>query len=167
MTISSDDFRDALRHFAAGVTVVTAGSGQAVHGMTVSAFSSVSAEPPLVAVFINRGQTLHDLLEAADACFAVNFLGQEQVEISNQFAFAKSEDRFDGGNWGRGKTGVPVLRDALVWLECTVHERHVTGSHVLYLGQVVASRVPRPDALPLIYWNREYRQLTPGDGEDP
>jgi flavin reductase (DIM6/NTAB) family NADH-FMN oxidoreductase RutF len=177
MTISSEEFRDALRYFSAGVTVVTAGcdsgsgsssdSSSSVHGMTVSAFSSVSAEPPLVAVFINRGQTLHGLLKAKNAPFGVSFLGEDQVDISNQFAFADSEHRFDAGDWVQGVTGVPVLEDALVWLECTVHERHETGSHILYLGRVVASRVARPAVRPLIYWNRDYHRLIPDGGESP
>ena len=161
MTITSEEFRDALRHFAAGVTVVTAGVGEDRHGMTVSAFSSVSAEPPLIAVFINHQQSLHRLLEGEGAPFAVNFLCEDQVDISNQFAFGKREERFDAGDWEQAPTGTPVLVDALAWLDCTVHERHQAGSHVLYLGRVVASRVMRPDGRPLIYWNRNYRRLTP------
>ena len=165
MTISPEDFRDTLRHFAAGVTVVTAGRGTDVHGMTVSAFSSVSAEPPLVAVFINQGQTLNGLLTDIGAPFAVNFLAEDQVEISNRFAFGKKEERFLDAEWGPAVTGAPVLGDALAWLDCTVHGRHAAGSHLIYLGEVKASRVVHPDGRPLLYWNREYRRLARGEGE--
>ena len=161
--ISPDDFRDVLRHFAAGVTVVTAGTGDDVHGMTVSAFSSVSAEPPLIAVILNQAQSIHRLLAEEAAPMAVSILGADQVETSNRFAFSK-EDRFSVGQWTTAETGAPVLADALAWLDCRVHERHEAGSHVIYLAEVVASETVRPDESPLVYWNRDYRRLSSEGG---
>ncbi|MEO1086991.1 MAG: flavin reductase family protein, partial [Acidobacteriota bacterium] len=70
MTISSEDFRTALRHFPAGVTVVTTRTAERIHGMTASAFTSVSPEPPLILVCIDHSHTMHELLEGDDAVFA-------------------------------------------------------------------------------------------------
>ena len=160
MTISSEDFKDALRHFAAGVTVVAAGAGAERYGMTVSAFVSVSADPPLVAVFLNSEKRIHELLAPEGAGFGVSILGEDQAEVSNRFAFSKDEDRFAADNWGTATTGAPVLLDAVAWLDCVVEERQPAGSHVMVLGRVVASRVEREDVPPLVYWNRAYRRLT-------
>lgn len=164
MTISSEDFRDALRHFAAGVTLVTAGEGEKAHGLTVSAFTSISADPPLIAVVIDRRHGLHSLLGDDGAGFAVNILGAEQADLSDRFAYAR-EDRFGAGTWTVGTTGAPVLEESLVWLDCRVESRHSAGSHIVYIGRVEASRVNRADQSPLIYWNRAYRQLTELEGE--
>lgn len=161
MTISSEDFRLALRHFPAGVTLVTTRTASRVHGMTASAFASVSPEPPLILVCIDHHHTMHGLLEGDDAVFAVNILGEDQEALSNRFAFTKDTDRFAEGDWSDGPTGSPVLADALAWIDCRVHSRMTAGTHTIYVGEVVASRVPRPDAPPLIYWNRGYRHLRP------
>lgn len=159
MTISKEEFTDVLRLFAAGVTLVTTRSSDRPHGMTVTAFSSISAEPPLVAVVIDRRHTMNGMLAEDDAAFAVSFLGEEHEELSNRFAFEKDEDRFARGAWETATTGSPVLSDALAWLDCTVAARHDAGSHTIYIGRVEQSRVPRPDGRPLVYWNRSYRQV--------
>jgi flavin reductase (DIM6/NTAB) family NADH-FMN oxidoreductase RutF len=158
MAISSDDFKDVLRHFPAGVTLVTVKAGGEVYGLTVSAFASVSPKPPLIMVCIDHRGYSHELLEKSDAVFAVNFLRAEQVDLSNRFAFTK-DDRFAEGNWTEASTGAPVLADAVAWLDCTVYSRHPAGTHTIYIGEVQASQVAMPDAKPLLYWNRDYRQL--------
>ncbi|MEL6307255.1 MAG: flavin reductase family protein [Bacteroidota bacterium] len=157
MPINSDDFRDVLRHFPAGVTIVTVKAGEETHGMTVSAFVSVSPTPPLISVIIDHRGRGHQLLESSDAVFAVNILQAGQEELSNTFAW--KEDRFSVGNWTTAKTGAPVLEDALAWLDCTVYSRHTAGTHTIYIGEVQASSVIAPDEKPLVYWNRGYREL--------
>lgn len=161
MPISSESFRDVLRHFPSGVTVVTIQSPAAdqPHGLTVSAFNSVSPDPPLILVCIDHRTSAYELLEAEGATFAVNILGQDQMELSNRFAWLKDEDRFAVGEWTTAATGAPVLSDALAWLDCTIFARYPAGSHSIYIGEVQASSVPRADDAPLIYWNRGYRQL--------
>jgi len=99
------------------------------------------------------------LLEEEGAVFAVNILREDQIDLSNRFAWVKDEDRFAGGNWHKAVTGAPVLADALVWLDCTIHGRRPAGTHTIYLGEVQASGVPEPDAPPLVYWNRGYRRV--------
>ena len=162
MPISSESFRDVLRHFPSGVTVVTIQSpvSEVAHGLTVSSFASVSPEPPLVLVSIDHRATAYTLLEAAGACFAVNVLAHDHMELSNRFAWLKDEDRFGQGEWTTAATGAPILRDALAWLDCTVYSRFAAGTHTIYIGEVQASDVPRPDVKPLLYWNRGYRQMS-------
>ena len=157
--ISSEEFRKALRHFPAGVTIVTIRTGEHVHGLTISAFASVSAEPPLIMVIIENRHRAYPLLMEGDAVFAVNILGEEQSELSNRFAWVKDEDRFALGNWSTAVTGAPILTDALAWLDCRIHARYPAGSHTIFVGQVEASEVPKEEAPPLVYWNRGYRKL--------
>ena len=164
-TISSEAYRDALRHFPSGVTVVTIKAGDQVHGLTVSAFASVSPTPPLIAVIIDHRHKAYGLMERQGAVFAVNILRQSQIHLSTQFAWVKDEDRFLEGSWTTAATGAPVLEDALAWLDCTIRSRHPAGTHTLYVGQVQASGVPAPGEPPLVYWNRGYRQLRLWDSE--
>ncbi len=159
MGISADAFRDGLRHFPAGVSLVTIAAGGELHGLTVSAFVSVSPDPPLVAVMIDHQHRAHALMELPDATFAVNFLGEDQAELSDRFAWKPETERFAAGRWTTAATGAPIFRDAVAWLDCTIYGRHPAGTHSLYIGEVQASCVPRPDAAPLVYWNRAYRAL--------
>lgn len=159
MTATSEEYRDALRHFPSGVTVVTIRVGDQRHGLTVSAFASVSPEPPLVVIMIDHRHRAHEMMESEGAVFAINILRQGQEEISNRFAWLKDGDRFAGGDWGEATTGAPVLRDALAWLDCTIHSRAPAGTHTIYVGEVQEAGVPRPEELPLVYWNRGYRRL--------
>lgn len=167
MTISSEQYRNALRHFPAGVTIVTIKTpdNEPIHGLTVSAFASISPEPPLIMIAIDHRASGHALLEKAGAVFAVNILAQDQIELSNRFAWLKDEDRFQAGDWETAVTGAPVLKDSLAWLDCTVYARYWVGTHSIYIGEVQASSTPRPDELPLIYWNRGYRHLATASSE--
>lgn len=161
MTISSEQFRDALRQFPAGVTIVTikAPGHDQPHGLTVSAFASISPEPPLIMIAIDHRASGHELLEKEGAVFAVNVLSQEMSELSNRFAWIKDEDRFAVGDWGTAVTGAPILQNALAWLDCTIYNRQEAGTHTIYIGEVQASGTPGAGAPPLIYWNRGYRNL--------
>jgi len=157
--ISSSDFRDAMRHFPAGVTIVTIRRGDEVHGLTVSAFASVSAEPPLIVTVIDHRHKAYEMLEQEGSVFAVNILGQEQAALSDRFAWLKDGDRFAAGRWSTAVTGAPILTEALAWLDCRIHARYPAGTHSIYVGEVHATGVPQPDRPPLIYWNRTYRHL--------
>lgn len=159
MPITSEQYRDALRHFPSGVTIVTIKSGDKVHGLTVSAFASVSPEPPLIAVMIDQRHHAFEMLEDEEAVFAVNILRQDQEELSNRFAWVKDEDRFAVGRWQSATSGAPVLADALAWLDCRKHSSFEAGTHTVYIGEVLASAIPDPEAPPLVYWNRGYRHF--------
>ncbi len=159
MSISSQDFRDVLRHFPSGVTVVTIKSGEQLHGLTVSAFASVSPKPPQIMIAIDHHHTAFPMLEETGSSFAVNFLGQEQAELSNRFAWIKDEDRFMDVAWDAAATGAPILRDSVAWLDCVINATVSAGSHTIYIGEVIDSGVRKSDHPPLVYWNRGYRFL--------
>ena len=161
MAISSDQFRNTLRMFPAGVTLVTTRTREGIrHGMTASSFTSVSADPPLISVVIDRQATMSNLLLHETNFFAVSILAHDQEEFSNRFA-SSQEDRFAIGRWIEAETGAPILENALTWLDCRIHFRQQAGSHNIFVGQVLASDVVRPEDLPLLYWNRNYRNVLP------
>jgi flavin reductase (DIM6/NTAB) family NADH-FMN oxidoreductase RutF len=160
MSVSGRRFREALRNFPAGVTVVTIRSGETLHGLTVSAFASVSPEPPLVVIMVDHQHGAHAMLERPGATFAVNVLGEDQRELSEQFAWRPDDERFRLGRWTTAVTGAPILEDALAWLDCTIFARQPAGTHTLYVGHVEECGTPRGDAPPLVYWNRNYRRLS-------
>ncbi len=157
MPIDQDAFKQALRGWASGVTVVTSRSGDKVHGMTVSAFSSVSADPPLVLVCANQASTTHGIIEEG-GIFAVNILAAHQQDVSNVFASSEHEDsRLEKVSWTEGTTGAPLIDDAVASLECKVSSAHREGSHTIYIGKVEA--VHTRDAEPLVYFKGGYRSL--------
>ena len=162
--VTPEDFRAALRHFPSGVTIVTLRAGDEVHGLTVSAFASVSPVPPLVVVAIDHKHYAHELLQREGAVFGVNILHHGQRELSDRFAWVKDEDRFAVGNWTTAVTGAPILADAAAWLDCTIHSQMPAGTHTLFVGEVRASGVPVIDRPPLIYWSRSYRALDLAQG---
>ena len=157
MPIDQNAFKEALRGWASGVTVVTSRAGDKMHGMTVSAFSSVSADPPLVLVCANKSSTTHGIIEQG-GLFAVNILAEHQQDVSNVFASSKHEDsRLDRVKWTEGQTGAPLIDEALATLECKVRSAHHEGSHTIYIGQVEA--VNTSDATPLLYYQGGYRSI--------
>lgn len=157
MPIDQEAFREALRGWASGVTVVTSRNGDRMHGMTVSAFSSVSADPPLVLVCANRSSTTHGIIEEGGV-FAVNILASHQQDVSNLFASSKHEDsRLERVAWTEGESGAPLIDEARASLECTVSSAHREGSHTIYVGRVEA--VHASDAEPLLYYKGAYRSL--------
>lgn len=158
MSVSMDDFKRVLQRWASGVTVVTARTGEQVHGMTVSAFSSVSADPPLVLVCANRRSTTHGVIETG-GIFTVNILASDQADVSTVFASPDMEDaRFDVVKWSETESGAPTIDGALASLECVVVEAHAAGSHTVYIGRVES--VVARDADPLLYYGGKYRSLT-------
>jgi flavin reductase (DIM6/NTAB) family NADH-FMN oxidoreductase RutF len=163
MTITPEQFRDALRHFPSGVTIVTISAENHIHGLTVSAFASITPEPPTIMVAIDKRHRAHALLNQPNAVFAVNILRADQSELSNRFAWVKDTDRFDEGAWTTATTGAPILTNALAWLDCTILDRLEAGTHTIFLGEVQASAVPAPDEPPLVYWNRGYHRLSGSD----
>jgi flavin reductase (DIM6/NTAB) family NADH-FMN oxidoreductase RutF len=157
MPIDTESFRDVLRSWASGVTVVTTRAGDKMHGMTVSAFSSVSLDPPLVLVCANQSSTTHGVIEEG-GLFTVNILAAHQAHISNVFASSENEDsRLESVSWSEGETGTPLIDEALACLECRVTSAHQEGSHTIYVGQVAA--VHTTDAEPLLYYQGGYRAL--------
>lgn len=156
-----DALRSAMRRWATGVTVVTARRGERRTGMTVSAFFSVSLSPPTVVVSLHEGAPTLSLIRESMA-FGVSILPEDAGELSVRFAAPDrngADDRFAGLAVHEGETGVPLLADALAWLDCRVLGLHPAGTHVLVLGTVVAARDTGSKAGPLLYYDRAYRSV--------
>ena len=156
MAVSHEEFRQALGRFASGVTVVTCKCDLGNPcGLTVSAFSSLSLEPPLVLICIDRRASVYaDLKEGS--CFAVNVLAQDQESVSRRFA-SRDEDRFKGIGYREGKTGAPLIEGALAFIECRVVHSYAGGDHTIFVGQVEASEVS--DGKPLLYFRGGYSSI--------
>lgn len=154
--ISKDEFRRALGRFASGVTVITTrdASGRK-HGITVSAFCSVSLAPPLVLICIDKHTGSHHAFEENEF-FAVNILREDQQHYSDRFA-SHLPDKFDGIEFTENADGIPVLKDALVNLECRRVNAHDSGDHTIYVGEIKRATVTDGD--PLIYFHGNYRKL--------
>ncbi len=157
---TADTYRAVMRHWPSGVTVVTMLAGTVPHGMTASAFTSVSIHPPLILVVVDKRWRSHDFLLAGGA-FCVNILTQDQREVADRFAGRHGEvaDRFAGLATVVAVTGAPVLSEALAWLDCRLDACHDAGDHSIFVGRVVACAVARPDSRPLIYHDTQYRAL--------
>lgn len=156
--IDEAGFRRAMSCFASGVTVVTTQHDGHPHGITVSAFSSLSLEPPLVMIAIEKTTRAHDAIRKAER-FAVNILRAEQEEISNRFA-SRIDDRFEGIAARMGLLGIPVIDDALAVVECRLRQTLPGGDHSIFVGEVVAADIREGD--PLIYFRSAYRRLGEG-----
>ncbi|MFL6752320.1 MAG: flavin reductase family protein [Sphingomicrobium sp.] len=149
--------RDALGCFATGVTVVTClGPEGRPAGLTVNSFTSVSLDPPLLLVCIDKRAASAEPLTAASH-FAVNVLQTGQQPASIRFS-TRDQDRFGATPWSCGEAGAPILRDSLGVFECERHALHDGGDHHILIGKVVkASFDPRVD--PLLYFRGKYRRL--------
>jgi flavin reductase (DIM6/NTAB) family NADH-FMN oxidoreductase RutF len=158
MTVNVDDFKQALQHWASGVTVVTTHSvTHGLQGMTVTAFSSVSLDPPQILVCLNATADTGIGIDESQ-CFAVNILNANQQEVSNHFAGASSQQqRFEQSGWQTGITGAPILTDSLMSLECKVIEKVRAGSHWIIIGSVQECVCRTGE--PLLYYRGAYRQL--------
>ena len=154
--ISSDEFRMAMSRFASGVTVMTtADIAGRPHGVTVSAFCSVSMSPPLILACIHKETASHYAFLERKA-FVVHILGEDQSHISQQFA-QPAGDKFNGTNVGTSSEGLPLLNDALVTLECRVVSAHDGGDHTVIVGSVENADIR--DGSPLIYYQHEYHKI--------
>ncbi len=154
--IDHDSFRAVLGRFASGVTVVTAldadGRDQ---GMTVSAFCSLSLDPPLVLFCIERSASMYNSLGAASE-FIVNILSERQEPLARRFS-GPDPNRFDGIGYRRGLSGVAILDDVLGYLECSRVAAHEGGDHCIHIGEVEEAH--SREGRPLLYYRGGYAQL--------
>jgi flavin reductase (DIM6/NTAB) family NADH-FMN oxidoreductase RutF len=156
--IDSETFRSVLGRFASGVTIVTARDAQGVdHGMTVSAFCSLSLVPPLVLVCIDHAASMHELM-LSHPTFGINILSSEQEAYSRRFA-AEEDDRFDGIAYSRGENGVVLLDDALAHMECRPVAHYDAGDHTIIVAEIDRAAAHTGDGRPLLYYRGGYAQL--------
>jgi flavin reductase (DIM6/NTAB) family NADH-FMN oxidoreductase RutF len=155
-SLNPDEFRNACALFANGVAVatVTAPDGTP-HGLTVSSFTSVSIQPPLVLICIALSCTIITHFRT-NAFFAVNVLSEQQRDLSVHFA-TRTEGRFEGIDWVPGVAGSPLLHDCLARFQCRTDQIVEAGDHIVLLGTVI--KVESFPGDPLVYFNRSYRSL--------
>lgn len=149
---SAEDVWTAAHLFPTGVSVVTTGTGDAIHGSTVSTFSFVSREPPLVGVCLSRHSALLVLIRE-HGCFTVNVLSTEQAGLARHFASRRrgsGRHQFDGLGWDNGDCGVPRLAHTVCWLHCHEYDRLSAGDHVLVLAGVRS--LAQSGRTPLLYF---------------
>ena len=156
--LSSEEFRRACGRFSTGVAIASVMDSQgAPHGLTVSSFTSVSLDPPLILICLGHEVTSIDIFREASH-FAINILAEDQREISMRFA-RKGQDRFDGLKWRRGESGAPLLAGVLAEIECAVRGRVPAGDHDILIGEMSSGRVHRGE--PLVHYASRYRRLAP------
>jgi flavin reductase (DIM6/NTAB) family NADH-FMN oxidoreductase RutF len=155
--VSSDEFRGAMRHLAGGVSVITAGRGRDISGMTVTSVSSLSVDPPALIVSINREASSWPLMKRY-GFFGVNILTSDQIDIAERFTGKgglKGAARFAGDDWTTRASGVPLLVGALAAIDCEVEDVVERHSHAIVIGRVLDVAVSERTAA-LAYWQGRY-----------
>ncbi len=155
MPIDEARFRQAMGHFASGVTVVTTEHQGEPYGMTVSSFASVSLKPPLILICIDKTVPSHAALSQAGR-FVVNVLEKRQEHLSHRFAVS-GDDKFQGVAWHIGQLGLPVLDGVHAMIECRTYAIFDGGDHTIFVGEVLDAEVE--EGRPLLYYRRGYHEL--------
>ena len=154
--IDPRELRDVLGCFATGVCVVTTvgDEGRPV-GMTINSFSSVSLDPPLILWSIGLNTPSRSAFQTHGS-FAINIMGADAKDTSLNFA-RPSDDKFANIEWSDGYRGIPVLREAMAVLECSVENRIITGDHEIFIGRVI--RIDQSDGEPLLFHKGKFASL--------
>ena len=154
--MDDNTFKEALRQWVAGVTVVTTDHNGVLGGMTASSFTSVSINPHLILIAVTESAYSHDLIKNSGV-FAANILSTKQVDWAKRFAgmYPEIEDRFFDIDYTTAETGSPILPDVMGWVDCKVYGAHKAGDHTIFVGQVVAAK-GLGEGEPLLYYNRNW-----------
>ena len=155
--VTSGDFRNAMRQLTGGVSVITAGRGRDISGMTVTSVSSLSVDPPALIVSVNRESSSWPLVKRY-GFFGVNILTSDQIDIAERFTGKgglKGADRFAGARWTTRASGVPLLVGALAAIDCEVEDIVERHSHAIVIGRVLDVAVSARTAA-LAYWQGRY-----------
>jgi len=157
MAIDNQEFKNTLKLWASGVSIVTANSSKGEQGMTATSFASVSMDPPQILICVNETtETGAAILESKK--FAVNILTAEQEQASNQFAGGSSMiERFKNVKWHSGDLDLPIFDDALASIECTLVEQVKAGTHWVIIGEIQSTQCN--EGSPLLYFNSGYRRV--------
>jgi flavin reductase (DIM6/NTAB) family NADH-FMN oxidoreductase RutF len=155
MAVSPDDFRRALRKFVSGVTIVTVSADDELHGATASSFASVSLDPPLILVCLDKASHTRALLLKRGS-FAVNVLGADQAEVARAFSM-RGQKPFDRLRFHLGSQGAPLFDDSIAWMECKTERVVEAGDHDIVIGEVTSCDAT--EEMPLMYYEADYRTL--------
>jgi flavin reductase ActVB len=167
-SVPSAAFREAMAHFASGVTIVAARRSGGLIGFTATGFTSVSLSPPLILVCVAKTASAYDGVVGAEL-FGVSVLGEGQRWIAERFA-TTGIDRFDGVSVLQGAVAsVPLIDGALAHLECRPHARHDAGDHTLLVGHVVSATTSATTTSerPLLHYARRFGAFAPGGHAGP
>lgn len=156
LTVSVQDYKDAMSRLATGVTIVTAHGEDHPYGITVSAFTSVSIDPPMVLVCIDNRGSIRNVIQKSGH-FAVHILGEDQQTLGMRFASPQLNmvQRFEGISHKQDGFYSPVIPDALASLDCHVHSAHEAGDHTVFFGTVMHCHLGNPKK-PLVYHQRHW-----------
>jgi flavin reductase (DIM6/NTAB) family NADH-FMN oxidoreductase RutF len=157
--IDPETFKEVLRRWTSGVTVVTCRrSGRGVHGMTASSFTSVSLDPPLVLVCVDRRTRTHEYVLAEEA-FGIHILGTEMEDVANRCAgfLGEAAHELDDLPSRVEVTGAPILNGTVAWMDCSLWRAYEGGDHTIFVGELRAAGPG--DGRPLLWFDRDYRHL--------
>ncbi|MFQ5602330.1 MAG: flavin reductase family protein [bacterium] len=157
--ISEESFRNALSRFATGVTIVTLEHENEYHGLTVNSFTSVSLNPPLILICIQRNGKSHALFRLNQR-FVVNILSQEQRDLASQFADSDLHgwQRFHDLKFNMSQEGIPIIADSLAYLECQIVKQYEGGDHTIFLGEVNGAWSAN-NKKPLLFFESQFAQI--------
>ena len=158
--LTPEEFRDVISHFASGVTVVTAVHDGRAYGTTASAVTSLSLEPPMLLVCMNKESETGRAVAGARR-FGVNILGAHQIELAERFA-QKGGDKFTGVATSPGQWGEPLFDEAVATLECQVAEQTAVATHQVFFAEVVSAAARGGD--PLAYFRGRFGRLDLSSG---
>jgi flavin reductase (DIM6/NTAB) family NADH-FMN oxidoreductase RutF len=157
MPIEKNELRRIMGHFATGVTVITTVSDQGTpYGLTANAFMSVSLEPPLVLISVDKKAESYPYFEQSRV-FTINILRDDQEGLSRRFAVSGG-NKFEGIAFHRGANNVPILEDTLAHVECRLHAAYDGGDHTLYLGEILEAETR--EGRPLLFYRGGYRAFS-------
>lgn len=161
MAIDKTLFRQIVGRFAAGVTVITTGKDGIYHGMTATAFCSLSLEPTLVLVCVEKTANTLPVLQASGV-FNVNMLSEDQEHLSRLFADKSLQEShgFKDVEHSLAANGAPLLKDCIGYMHCRVVDSHEGGDHLIFIGEVDSAEAGE-DKGPLLYWRSAYRRVQP------
>ncbi|MFQ5750803.1 MAG: flavin reductase family protein [bacterium] len=159
MAVSSETYRQVLGRFATGVTIITVKNEDGMHGLTVNAFTSLSLDPPLVLICIQKNGVSHGYFSGTRS-FVVNILNEKQEELANRFADTQlnSQQRFQQLSFQFTRDGIPILRGTLGHLECRLVNQYDGGDHSIFIGQVENAEVAETGK-PLLFYESQYVHL--------
>ncbi len=156
MAIDPQELRRVMGHFATGVTVITTvDKSGAPNGLTANAFMSLSLDPPLILISVDKKATCYACFELQNG-FTVNFLSEGQEEISRRFA-TKGVDKFAGLQWHPGRNGAAIIGDTLGHIECKIAQCHDGGDHTIVIGEILD--VHAAGDRPLLFFKGKYQRL--------
>ncbi len=163
---SPAEFRKVMSTFATGVTLVTTRAGEVIHGLTANAFCSLSLDPPLVLVCVDKQAQSHNLI-IEGRCFAINILNANQQALAERFSqnHLEGKERFAGAAYHQAETGAPILENVLSWLDCKLVAAHEGGDHTIFVGEAVALGNGE-EAAPLLYFRSQYHNAEPQPNEE-